>query len=108
MGEQLNKFNYSAQDHTSLLFKPLCTSATWEYVVFMMHRPRKVKMDSLNTCYPHGAYILLEKTEKRERREGRRNEGRKREGRKEKREGGDGLIVMRALRKMKQDCLSTG
>ena len=69
----------------------------------MMHRPRKVKVDSLNTCYPHGAYILLEKTKKRERREGRRNEGRK-----EKREGGDGLIVMRALRKMKQECVSTG
>lgn len=76
--------------------------------MFMMHRPRNVKVDSLNTCYPHGAYILLEKTKKRERREGRRNEGRKREGRKEKREGGDGLIVMRALRKMKQECVSTG
>lgn len=65
-------------------------------------------MDSLNTCYPRGAYILLEKTEKRERREGRRNEGRKGEGRTGKREGGDGLIVMRALRKMKQECLSIG
>lgn len=47
--------------------------------------------------------------DRKERKErGRRNEGRKREGRKEKREGGDGLIVMRALRKMKQECVSTG
>lgn len=53
--------------------------------MFMTHRPRKVKVDLLNTCYPRGAYILLEKTGKRERREG---EGRGKEGgRKERRKG---------------------
>lgn len=72
--------------------------------MFMTHRPRKVKVDSLNTCYPRGAYILFgeDRDERKERAEKGMEEGRGKEGKKKGR-GGDKLIVMPALRKMKQE-----